>query len=61
MAAALIFCLQYLSVGGDLKSPDLLRNIRILSPNKGALRERKGHSDEKTPIFEVFHKVLDDK
>ena len=61
MTAALIFCLQYLSVGGDLKSPDLLRNIRILSPNEGALRERKGHSDEKTPIFDVFHKVLDDK
>ena len=61
MTAALIFCLQYLSVGGDLKSPDLLRNIRILSPNKGALRERKGPSDEKTPFFEVFRKVLDDK
>ena len=35
--------------------------IRILTPNKGHLRERKGHSVEKTPFFEVFRKVLIDK
>jgi len=35
--------------------------IRILTPNKGHLRERKGHSVEKTPFFEVFRKVLNDK
>jgi hypothetical protein len=35
--------------------------IRILTPNKGHLRERKGHSVEKTSFFEVFRKVLSDK
>jgi len=35
--------------------------IRILTPNKGHLRERKGHSVEKTPFFDVFRKVLNDK
>jgi len=35
--------------------------IRILTPNKGHQNERKGHSVEKTPFFEVFRKVLSDK
>ena len=39
----------------------LSNNIRILAPNKGHLRERKGHSAEKTPFFEVFRKMLTDK
>ena len=36
----------------------LSNNIQVLSPNKGALCERKGLSVEKTPFFEVFHKSL---
>ena len=39
----------------------LSNNIRILSPNKGHQNERKGHSVEKTPFFEVFRKVLADR
>jgi len=39
----------------------LSKNIRILSPNKGAQYERKGHLVEKTPIFDVFRKALTDK
>ena len=39
----------------------LSKNIRILSPNEGAQNERKGHSVEKTPFFEVFRKALNDK
>jgi len=40
---------------------NLSNNIRILSPNEGHLRERKSHSVEKTPFFEVFCKMLTDK
>jgi len=40
---------------------NMSNNIRILSPNEGHLRERKGHSVEKTPFFEVFCKMLTDK
>jgi len=39
----------------------LSNNIRILTPNKGHQNERKGHSVEKTAIFEVFRNVLIDK
>ena len=39
----------------------LSNNIRILTPNKGHQNERKGHSVEKTPIFEVFGKALTDR
>jgi len=41
-----------------LVSAILSNNIRVLSPNEGHLRERKGHSVEKTPFFDVFHKSL---
>ena len=37
---------------------NLSNNIRILTPNEGHLRERKGRSVEKTPFFDVFRKVL---
>ena len=40
---------------------NLSNNIRILTPNKGHLHERNGHSVEKTPYFEVFCKMLTDK
>ena len=40
---------------------NLSNNIRILTPNEGHLREREGHSVEKTAIFDVFRKVLNDK
>ena len=40
---------------------NLSNNIRILTPNEGALCERKGHSTEKTPFFEFFCKMLTDK
>ena len=40
---------------------NLSKIIRILTPNKGHQNERKGHSVEKTPFFEVFRKVLADR
>ena len=39
----------------------LSNNIRILSPNKRHQNEQKGHSVEKTSIFEVFRNTLADK
>ena len=39
----------------------LSNNIRILTPKNGGCRSRKGHSVEKTAIFDVFRKVLTDK
>ena len=36
----------------------LSNNIRILRPKNGGCWSRKGHSVEKTSIFEVFRKVL---
>ncbi len=38
----------------------LSKNIRILTPKNGGCWSRKGHSVEKTPIFDVFRKVLTD-
>ena len=40
---------------------NLSKIIRILTPNKGHQNERKSHSVEKTPFFEVFRKVLADR
>ncbi len=40
---------------------NLSNNIRILTPNEGHLRERKGPRVEKTPIFVVFGKTLIDR
>ena len=37
---------------------NLSKIIRILTPNKGHQNERKSHSVEKTPFFEVLHKAL---
>jgi len=39
----------------------LSNNIRILTPNKGHQNEQKGHSVEKTAIFDVFRNTLSDK
>ena len=39
----------------------LSNNIRILSPKNGGYWSRKGHSVEKTSIFDVFRNVLNDK
>ena len=39
----------------------LSNNIRILSPKNGGYWSRKGHSVEKTAIFDVFRKVLVDR
>ena len=39
----------------------LSNNIRILTPKNGGSRSRRGHSVEKTAIFDVFRKVLIDK
>ena len=38
----------------------LSKNIRILTPKNGGYWSRKGHSVEKTSIFDVFRKVLTD-
>ena len=40
---------------------NLSNNIRILSPKNGGYWSRKGHSVEKTSIFDVFRNVLNDK
>ena len=40
---------------------DLSNNIRILTPKNRGCWSRKGHSVEKTAIFDVFRKVLIDK
>ena len=40
---------------------NLSNNIRILSPKNGGYWSRKGHSVEKTVIFDVFRNVLNDK
>ena len=37
---------------------NLSNNIRILSPKNGGCWSRKGHSAEKTVIFEVFRNLL---
>ena len=39
----------------------LSNNIRILTPNKGHQNERKGHSVEKTLIFEFFCNIVTDR
>ena len=39
----------------------LSNNIRILSPKNRGSWSRKGHSVEKTAIFDIFRKVLIDK
>ena len=39
----------------------LSNNIRILSPKNGGCWSRKGHSVEKTAIFDVFRSMLADK
>ena len=43
------------------KEEILSKNIRILTPKNGGYWSRKGHSVEKTSIFEVFRKALSDK
>ena len=40
---------------------NLSNNIRILTPKNGGCWSRKGHSVEKTSIFEVFCNVLNDR
>ena len=39
----------------------LSNNIRILTPKNRGYWSRKGHSVEKTPIFEILGKVLTDR
>jgi len=47
---------------GNFAIPPQLSNVfRILTPKNGGCRQQKGNSTEKTPIFEVFRKVLIDK
>ena len=46
----------------DFAIPPQLSNVfRNLTPKNGGRRQQKGNSTEKTPIFEVFRKVLIDK
>ena len=40
---------------------NLSNNIRILTPKNGGCWSRKGHSVEKTAIFDVFRNVLTDR
>ena len=58
---ALLMC-RFTTPRRHIRQNEILsNNIRILSPNKGHQNERKSHSVEKTPFFEVFRKMLADR